>query len=233
MCSKFSIKSHPETVKEHFKYLNPAEFPPLDNIRPTDPIMIIREVNAKRRELALVRWGLIPHWVKNPDDFTLIINSRVETLMDKPSFRTSVAHKRCLVPADGFYEWSGPKNNRTPHHITLVQDKSTSDLEAPQKAPLMAFAGLWDHWLGAEGSEFESAAIITMAANNQIGLLHNRMPAIIMPEDFDAWLDVKNVNSKEALKLLKPAPDGAFNISNLTPNSKEKKKTNPSQGELF
>ncbi|MGH1406566.1 MAG: SOS response-associated peptidase [Rhodomicrobiaceae bacterium] len=233
MCSKFSIKSHPETVKNHFKYLNPAEFPPLDNIRPTDPIMIIREVNANKRELALVRWGLIPHWVKNPDDFNLIINARAETLMEKPSFRTSVAHKRCLVPADGFYEWSGPKGNRTPHHITLTQDKSTSAPETPQKAPLMAFAGLWDHWLGAEGSEFESAAIITMAANNQISQLHNRMPAIIMPEDFDDWLDVKNVNSKEALKLLKPAPDGHFSIANLTPKPKEKKKPAPSQGELF
>ncbi len=230
MCSKFSIKSHPETVKNHFKYLNPAEFPPLDNIRPTDPIMIIREVNANKRELALVRWGLIPHWVKNPDDFNLIINARAETLMEKPSFRTSVAHKRCLVPADGFYEWSGPKSNRTPHHITLSQDKSK---KATEEAPLMAFAGLWDHWLGAEGSEFESAAIITMAANNQISQLHNRMPSIIMPKDFDDWLDVKNVNSKEALKLLKPAPDGHFYISNLMPNSKDKKKSNPPQGELF
>ena len=229
MCSRFSIKAHPKTVQDHFKYLNPAEFPPLETIRPTDPIMIIREVNAKKRELALVRWGLIPHWVKNPDDFTLIINARAETLMEKPSFRTSMAHKRCLVPADGFYEWSGPKGNRTPHHITLAQS-SESSLEKP----LMAFAGLWDHWLGAEGSEFESAAIITMAANNQIGQLHNRMPAIIMPEDFDDWLDVKNVNSKEALKLLKPAPEGAFDISNLTPKSKDKKNSPPStQGELF
>ncbi len=230
MCSKFSIKSHPETVKNHFKYLNPAEFPPLDNIRPTDPIMIIREVNANKRELALVRWGLIPHWVKYPDDFSLIINARAETLMEKPSFRTSMAHKRCLVPADGFYEWSGPKGNRTPHHITLSQSKSSSQ-EAPHTPPLMAFAGLWDHWLGAEGSEFESAAIITMAANNQISQLHNRMPAIIMPEDFDDWLDVKNVNSKEALKLLKPVPDGTFDIANLTPKSKEK--STSSQGELF
>jgi len=229
MCSKFALNSHPERVKNHFQYLNPAEFPPLDNIRPTDPIMIVREVNAKKRELALVRWGLIPHWVKNPDDFSLIINARAETLMEKPSFRTSMAHKRCLVPADGFYEWSGPKGNRTPHRITLAQDKTTSTLETP----LMAFASLWDHWLGAEGSEFESAAIITMAANNQIGQLHTRMPAIIMPEDFDDWLDVKNVNSKEALKLLKPAPEGAFDISNLTPNAKDKKHTSPSQGELF
>lgn len=229
MCSKFALNSHPERVKNHFQYLNPAEFPPLDNIRPTDPIMIVREVNAKKRELALVRWGLIPHWVKNPDDFSLIINARAETLMEKPSFKTSMAHKRCLVPADGFYEWSGPKGNRTPHRITLAQDKTTSTLETP----LMAFASLWDHWLGAEGSEFESAAIITMAANTQIGQLHNRMPAIIMPEDFDDWLDVKNVNSKEALKLLKPAPEGAFDISNLTPSSKDIKNASPSQGELF
>lgn len=229
MCSKFALNSPPIRVKNHFQYLNPAEFPPLDNIRPTDPIMIVREVNAKKRELALVRWGLIPHWVKNPDDFTLIINARAETLMEKPSFRTSMAHKRCLVPADGYYEWSGPKGKRTPHQITLAQDKPSKTLETP----LMAFAGLWDHWLGAEGSEFESGAIITMVANNQMSQLHTRMPALIQPEDFDDWLDVKNVNSKEALKLLKPAPEGAFDISNLTPNAKDKKHSSPSQGELF
>ena len=227
MCSKFALYSHPETVKNHFSYTNPADFPPRDQIRPTEPIMIVREANANRREAALVRWGLIPHWVKNPDDFSLIINARAETLMEKPSFRTSMAHKRCLIPADMFYEWSGPKGDRIPHQITLNKASKTSDL------PLLAFAGLWDHWLGADGSEFESATIITMAANEQMSQIHHRMPALIAPEDFGEWLDVKNAGSKEALKLLKPTKEGIYQISNTPPTQPPAKKNNTSQGELF
>lgn len=225
MCSKFAVSSHPDTVKGLFKYQNSANSPPREQIKPTEPVMIVREANANKRELALVRWGLIPHWVKDPDDFTLIINARAETLMEKPSFRTSVAHKRCLFPADSFFEWSGPKDNRTPHLISL-EDKS--------KVPMFAFAGLWDHWLGADGSEFESAVIITVAANKEMSQIHNRMPAIIMPEDYDDWLDVKNVRNKFVLPLLKPAPEDLLKISNLPPKKAlTKKQPPPNQGELF
>lgn len=236
MCSKFSVTSDPDEVQNAFHYINPANFPRRDNIRPTEPVMIVREANANRRELALVRWGLIPHWVKDPDDFTLIINARAETLMEKPSFRTSVAHKRCLFPANAFYEWSGPKGNRTPHLITMKQQKEQNDASPP----LMAFAGLWDHWLGADGSEFESAVIITVAANEEMSQIHQRMPAILKPEHYDAWLDVKNIRAKEVLPLLAPAESNSLTINNLE-SLKEKpapKKATPQddpseQGSLF
>lgn len=223
MCSCFAVTSSPERLKQHFNYLNPAEFPPLERIRPTDPIMIIREANANQRELALVRWGFIPHWAKDPDDFPLIINARAETLMEKPSFRTATAHKRCLIPADAFYEWSGLKGNKAMHK-----------LEETNKAPL-AFAALWDHWLGADGSEFESAVIITVAANKEVSQIHDRSPALIEAEDFETWLDVKNVRNKEALKLLRPARPGTFHINNLDAlKAKPKKeKPKPAQKELF
>ncbi len=185
--------------------------------------MIVRNSYANKREMVLVRWGLIPHWVKEPDDFALIINARAETLLQKPSFRTSLAHKRCLIPADAFYEWSGPKNNRQMHK-----------LEEVGQSP-MAFAGLWDHWLGADGSEFESAVIITVAANQDVAPVHDRMPAIIEKQDFEDWLDVKNVRAKEALKLLKPAPSGYLNIKDINKDGSKAKKHPPAteQGELF
>lgn len=220
MCSKFEVTSTPEELHNQFGYINKAEFPPRDSIRPTEPVMIVREQNANRRELALVRWGLIPHWVKDPDDFTLIINARAETLLEKPSFRTSLAHKRCLFPASGFYEWSGPKGNRKPHLITPTT-----------KGKSFALAGLWDHWLGADGSEFESAVIITVAANSEMSQIHNRMPALIKEENYNDWLDVKNVRAKEVLPLLIPADTGLINISNLSapPSPKLASK----QGDLF
>jgi len=222
MCSRFALTSAPATTQQHFSYEIDAKFPPREHIAPTDPIMIIRRSYANKREPVLVRWGLIPHWVKNPDDFALIINARAETLLEKPSFRASLAHKRCLIPASAFYEWSGPKGKRQKHKIT------------PNNNTPFAFAGLWDHWLGAEGSEFESAAIITVAANDDMAAIHNRMPAIIEKKDFDDWLDIKNIRAKDALKLLKPAPSGYVHIQDpeQTP-PKTKNKNSPQQGEMF
>ena len=223
MCSRFALTSASKTIKTLCGYTTPAQFPPREKIAPTDPIIIVREQTKERREAVLVRWGFIPHWVKDPDDFPLIINARAETLLEKPSFRTSLAHKRCLIPADAFYEWSGPKGRRQMHTI-----------KTPTNTPF-AFAGLWDHWLGADGSEFESAVIITVAANQDIAPLHDRMPAIINQQNFDAWLDVRNVRAKDALKLLTPAPNGFFKKQSTAQNEGKHppKKTSPEQGELF
>ena len=220
MCSRFAVVSPPEAIKELIHLLTDAAFPPREHIAPTEPIMIIRNSHANKREMVLVRWGLIPHWVKDPDNFALIINARAETLLEKPSFRTSLAHKRCLIPADAFYEWSGPKNKRQMHKIEEIN-------QAP-----MAFAGLWDHWLGADGSEFESAVIITVATNQDVAPVHDRMPAIIYPQDFEDWLDVKNVRATEALKLLKPVDHGFLRAKDYERADPTPKKT-PQQGELF
>lgn len=229
MCSRFTVTSHPDAVRAVFNYHNPADFPPRHAIRPTEPVMIVREGPSAKREMALVRWGFVPHWVKDPDDFPLIINARAETLAEKPSFRTAIAHKRCLIPADAFYEWSGPKGKRQPHLISRAKSESNT--------ATMAFAGLWDHWLGADGSEFESAAIITVAANSLVGAIHDRMPAILPPEDFGAWLNVRDVRAKDALPLLRPAAEDLLHIDDIekapAQDKPATKETLEDQGTLF
>ncbi len=231
MCSRYTITSRPDVVRAHFDYLNDEDFPERAAIAPTDPVLIVREIAANRRTASLVRWGLIPHWVKDPDDFPLLINARAETLNKKPSFRSSLAHKRCIFPADGFYEWSGEKGRRQAHFL-----KPTANTP-------IAFAGLWDHWQGADGTEFESAAIITIESNKSVGKIHNRMPAILESANFDDWLNVRDVTAKEAALMLRPAPEGTFNIIDIESapkpvrreksNNEPKSKRTSSQGELF
>ncbi len=225
MCSRYSLTSPPEAVRRLFGYRNSANFPPRYNIAPSQPVAIVRESvggpregegekgadgerergghrvregerePASERELALVRWGLIPHWVKDPDNFTMLINARAETVREKPSFRAAMRYRRCLVPADGFYEWTGPKGDRQPYLIR------------PRAGGPMAFAGLWESWMGADGSEIDSMVIITVEANALVAPLHNRMPAILSPEQFDAWMDHRTTRPEEAQSLLGPAPD--------------------------
>lgn len=202
MCSRYSLTSPHEAVRSYFKYGNEHPFPPRYNLAPTDPVAIVRPGGRHARELVLVRWGLIPGWVKDPGQFSTLINARAETLMVKPSFRGAIRHKRCLVPANGFYEWTGPKGAKTPHYIHRAEWRA----EAPDDTvPPLAFAGLYEDWLGADGSEIDTMAIITVAANDVVGKVHDRMPAVLSPEDFETWLDVKNVRDEEAVKLLRPA----------------------------
>jgi len=212
MCSRYSLTSPHEAVRAYFDYGNEHPFPPRYNIAPTDPVAIVRRGERYARELVLVRWGLIPGWVKDPGDFSTLINARSETLMQKPSFRSAVRHKRCLIPASGFYEWTGAKGAKQPHYIhcaswlpsmSVREDGNSSGASVPP----LAFAGLYEDWLGADGSEIETMAIITVPANTVVGRLHDRMPALLQPEDFNAWLDVKTVRDVEAVELLRSAPD--------------------------
>jgi putative SOS response-associated peptidase YedK len=146
-----------------------------------------------------VRWGFIPSWVKEIKPGKPLINARGETLLEKPSFRNAVRRRRCLIPADGYYEWLGDvPGKKIPHFI-----------HRPDHG-LFALAGLWEHWLGADGSELETAAIITTAPNDVIAQIYGRMPVVIHPENFAQWLDVKNVEAKEVAQFLKPAPIDYF-----------------------
>lgn len=196
MCSRYSLTSPHEAVRAVFKTERGHEYPPRYNIAPTQPVAIVRIGADHKRELALVRWGLIPGWVKDPRTFTTLINARAETLLEKPSFRSALRHRRCIVPADAFYEWTGKPGAKQPH---MIRPRSAN-------AP-MGLAGLWEHWLGADGSEMESMAIITVAANDAIAAIHDRMPAILDPDDYDAWLDVRGVKDVFAADLLRPAPE--------------------------
>lgn len=198
MCGRFALSATPEEVRALFAYADTPNFPPRYNIAPTQPIATVREAFGARR-FVLVRWGLVPGWVKDPASFSLLINARAETAAEKPSFRAAMRHRRCLIPASGFYEWhrpdAGPKQ---PYWIR------------PRDGGIVAFAGLWEEWCDPDGGEIETGAILTVAANATVAPIHNRMPAVIAPEDFDSWLDVQNTPLKEARALLRPAPESLF-----------------------
>jgi len=200
MCSRYSLTSPPQAVRVYFRYINDADFPRRYNIAPSQPVAIVRDGPRGEREMALVRWGLIPSWVKDPRTVKMMINARSESAADKPSFRAGLRHKRCLVPADGFYEWTGRAGAKRPHLIR------------PRNRGLMALAGIYENWLGADGSEIETLAILTTAANRVMAPLHDRMPVIIAPEHFDVWLDCRPGTATHILDLLVPAPDDLLDI---------------------
>ncbi len=205
MCSRYSLTSPPEAVRQLFGYSQEIAFPPRYNVAPTQPVMIVRNALNGSREPVLVRWGLIPSWVKDPGDFTTLINARGETAAAKPSFRAALRHKRCLVPATGFYEWTGKPGSKQPHHIYR------------RDGQIIAFGGLWEHWMGPDGSEIETMAILTTAANRDMTGLHDRMPLILEPDQFEAWLDCSSGSAKDIAKMIEPGPEGRLQA---TPVSK-------------
>jgi putative SOS response-associated peptidase YedK len=205
MCSRYNLTSPPQAVRAYFKLDSIDPFPPRYNIAPTQPVGIVRRARGGAREFMLVRWGLIPSWVKDPRQLSTLINARAEGVADKPAFRGAMRHKRCLVPADGFYEWTGGRGARRPH------------LVRPRAGGPIAFAGLREDWLGADGSEIETMAILTVPANALLQPIHDRMPAILPPEAHDAWLDCGAVPAEAAADLLRPAPEGDLEVIEVSP----------------
>ncbi len=161
-----------------------------------------------KRQFALVRWGLIPPWVKDPRTFSLLINARAESVNEKPAFKNAMKRRRCLIPADGFYEWKGEGGRKRPY---VARPK-----QGGPHGTLMAFAGLWETWTGPNGEELETAAIITTEANKEMGAVHHRAPVIVPPEQFDFWLDCANVSETEAASLFDPAPDGSMEVYEIS-----------------
>ena len=215
MCGRFALTATPEEVRRLFAFLDVPNFPPRDDIRPTEPIGIVALHQGERR-FVLVRWGFVPGWVKDPREFALLINARAETATEKPSFRGAMRHGRCLIPANGFYEWraeaSGPKR---PYFV------------APSDGRLVAFAGLTETWAGADGSEVDTAAVLTVPANAVVAPIHDRMPAVIPPEHFADWLDTARVDAKAAARLLVPAPDDLFAATPLPTRAERREATRP------
>ena len=158
---------------------------------------IVRMVEGER-QFALVRWGLIPAWVKDPEDFSLLINARGESVNEKPAFKNAMKRRRCLFPADGFYEWKRTARGKRPI------------IARPSAGGPIAFAGLWETWIGPNGEEMETAAIVTTHANATMAAVHHRAPVIVPPEQFDFWLDCRETWTKTAAAMLAPAPDGSM-----------------------
>jgi putative SOS response-associated peptidase YedK len=204
MCGRYAITSAPEAIRALFRYVEQPNFPPRYNVAPTQPIPIVRLEEGKRH-FALVRWGLIPSWVKDPKNFSLLINARGESVADKPAFRAAMKRRRCLIPADGFYEWRRAGDRKVPYYVRLKGG-----------GPL-AFAGLWESWMGPNGEEMETAAIVTTRANRTLSAIHDRMPVIVPPEGFDLWLDCAKVDATTAAALIAPAREGLLEIYEVSP----------------
>ena len=177
MCGRFTLHASPEQIAAQFDVAEPERFADRYNIAPTQPVGIVRlNRDATAREWALVHWGLIPSWAKDPGIGSRMINARGETVAEKPSFRAALKRRRCLVPADGFYEWKRLGSRKQPYYIRLRSHEP------------FAFAGLWEIWAGADGSEMESCTVITTTPNELMEELHDRMPVVLAPEDYAQWL---------------------------------------------
>jgi len=209
MCGRFSLTATPEEVQELFGLEEIEDFPPRYNIAPTQPILIIagdrsrgEGDNRTDRRALLARWGFLPGWVKDPAEFPLLINARSETAAEKASFRAAMRHRRVLVAASGFYEWHRPPKGS--------KQKSVPYWIRPRAGGIVAFAGLMETYMSADGAEIDTAAILTTAANQAIAPIHDRMPVVIRPEDFSRWLDCLNQEPRHVSELMAPAPDDYF-----------------------
>ena len=200
MCGRYTLIANAEAIRLLFEVpaFDERLVVPRYNIAPTQPIVVVRE-NAKGRELLPMRWGLIPWWAKDPKTLPLMINARAEQVAEKPAFRDAFKYRRCLVPASGFYEWEtrerGPKK----------------PFAAMPKNPLIAFAGLFETWHGPDGSEIDTATIVTTEANDYLRPIHDRMPVVLGQEDFSAWLS-RDTDPADAQALLKPAREDLFQL---------------------
>jgi putative SOS response-associated peptidase YedK len=197
MCGRYLITSSPEAIRALFRYREEPDFPPRYNIAPTQPVPIARLDNGVRA-FALVRWGFIPAWAKDPHTFSLLINARGESIGGKPAFRNAMRRRRCLFPADGFYEWKSETGRRRPFCVR------------PRDGRPVGFAGLWETWMGPNGEELDTACIVTTTANRLLAPIHDRMPVVIAPEAFDLWLDCAKVDAETAAALIVPAPENLF-----------------------
>ena len=200
MCGLYSFRKSPEETRSLFYYVEQPNFPPRAHVAPSTPIAIVRQGGSGedqgQRHFALVRWGFVPGWAKEVKPGKPLINARGETVLEKPTFRNAMKRRRCLIPADGFYEWLGDVPGKKVAYFIHRRDDG-----------LFAFAGLWEHWMGADGSELETAAIITTAPNAEVAEIHDRMPVVIDPDHYETWLTGP---VDEAAALLRPAPDGYF-----------------------
>jgi putative SOS response-associated peptidase YedK len=197
MCGRFVITSPPEALRRIFGYLEQPNFPPRHNIAPTQPIpVVILEHGA--RHFHLMRWGLIPSWVKDPRKFTLLINARSETVLEKPAFKNAIRRRRCLVPADGYYEWQVVDGRKRPFFI-YRRDREP-----------LGLAAVAETWMGPNGEELDTVAIVTTAASPELSVLHTRVPVAIEEDDFARWLDCSEDSAEPVLRLMAPPRNGTF-----------------------
>lgn len=195
MCGRFTLTVDGEQLAEQLNLPVVPEIAPRYNIAPTQPVAAVRASMASGQpELTYFHWGLIPSWSKDPKGGARMINARAETVAEKPAFRAALKYRRCLVPADGFYEWQKTNGKKQPIYIKMADGRP------------FAFAGLWEHWQSPDGSEIESCTLLTTGPNELISAIHDRMPVILHPDDYDLWLDPKMQTADRLQPLLRAYP---------------------------
>lgn len=207
MCGRFTLQIPAEMLFEIFGIKEPQSFPiePRYNIAPTQQIPVVRQYADYQSRLDSLRWGLIPTWTKDAPSGPPLINARSETVAEKPSFRQAIKYRRCLIPASGFYEWKREGEKKTPMYIRLKNG-----------AP-MVFAGVWESWKGADGKTTDSCSILTTAANDLMEPIHDRMPVILHPDNWEQWLD-RDMRDPEKLKpLYQLFPVGEMEMYQVSP----------------
>ena len=197
MCGRFTLTVSPEELQAAFPDFSiPGDIPPSYNIAPSQPIPVL--ANDGENKLDFFLWGLIPSWTKQDKvgQYNLI-NARSETAAEKASFKNSFRRRRCLILADGFYEWSKPVRggSKTPHYFALKDHQP------------FAFAGLWDNWISPEGDPIKSACILTISPNPLVKAVHERMPVILDPTDYQTWLDPREGKPEDFQGLMRTYPD--------------------------
>ncbi len=198
MCGRFALLTPGHDLINHFDVdqtsVDVSMIAPRYNIAPTQPVVVVRETAvSEQRELTFVQWGLIPSWAKDPKIGSRLINARSETVAEKPSFRAAFKRRRCLVLADGFYEWQKLDGKKQPTFIHL-KDKQP-----------FALAGLWETWQSPDGGILDTCTILTTTPNELMTPIHNRMPVILEPEDYNTWL-FPGTQPDQAFHLLRPFP---------------------------
>ena len=192
MCGRFALNTSKGALIEWFELmgLDPdlPGFAPRFNIAPTQDLLSVRH-GDHGRELALLRWGLIPSWAKDNSMAAKMINARAETVMEKPSFRNAIKKRRCLVPVTGFYEWERSGTKKKPYLFGF------------RDGGLFAFAGLWERWHSPEGKDIETCSLLTTGPNDLMAPIHDRSPVIIAPENYSRWLDV-DANAPDTLTTM-------------------------------
>jgi putative SOS response-associated peptidase YedK len=182
MCGRYELHTHPAAIALAFGLLDPPATTPRYNIAPMQQVPVVRQRTDRSREWVEMRWGLVPRWAKDPSIGAKMINARAETIAEKPTFRMAFRHHRCLIPADGFYEWRATPAGKQPVRVGRKDG-----------APF-AFAGLFERWLAADGAVLDTCTVLTTRANDLLRPIHERMPVIVGPENYARWLDAANLD---------------------------------------
>jgi putative SOS response-associated peptidase YedK len=194
MCGRFRLSRRKQIIEEHFDTADwQDDWSPRYNIAPTQPVPVIRQHPKEPvRQISTMGWGLVPHWAQDASVAARTINARSETAAEKPAFRDPIRFRRCLIPADGFYEWKRTGTSKQPFCFEV------------KKGELFAFAGLWDGWKNTEGQWIKTCSILTTTPNAVTSAVHDRMPVILDPDTYDLWLDPGMQDAAVVSELLKP-----------------------------